>query len=417
MVKKIDMDEIELSNDEDDDNYDFNDLDEEDIDDELALPSNIASSIQSIEEKKELLQFKRSHSEVEWEEELLKRGESIDRRVDFERLKRMTSSKKSTGPALSTQQPKSQTKKPAAKRGRKPISYDIEEDEEVDKTVTVDEDDIDDPFAKKASKIFDDDDDDLFNSDEEAEFSSLYKKSTSKMIEVDEEADFDDMEADIDADEAVNDELDESELKEGDKKSVKESKKSKIDDLEEGLDDDDDTQKKSRSNKRLKSSRDIKPKKSKKSAVDNEEYIEKDSRSRRLSHASKLKSLDDEEEEGEEYEDDADDDSEVLRSTVEHANKLKNSLTSKRQSNLSNRLSVSTVSTIANFSEPDTSEEATLEDYESLRINRDKIIKYLYEPFFQNAVVGGFLRVAVGSTLDKSKLGCFCSLLSHSLYA
>ena len=85
------------------------DVGEDELDEELALP-DVLKSI-SYEEKKELFRFKHAHNEVfvyfivskhivgnfdwfmqqrDWEEEMLRRSDLLARKIDMERLKRMS---------------------------------------------------------------------------------------------------------------------------------------------------------------------------------------------------------------------------------------------------------------------------------------------------------------------------------------
>ena len=72
----------------------INALSDREISDELRLPDVLTSL--SRREKLDLIVFKRSHNEIDWEEELLQRQEFIARKADMERLKRMTATDKKT---------------------------------------------------------------------------------------------------------------------------------------------------------------------------------------------------------------------------------------------------------------------------------------------------------------------------------
>lgn len=61
--------------------------DEDEVDDELALPMILADY--DLVEKRKLLHFKKKHSEREWETELLRREDAIQKQHDLERLKQM----------------------------------------------------------------------------------------------------------------------------------------------------------------------------------------------------------------------------------------------------------------------------------------------------------------------------------------
>ncbi|KAJ1421402.1 hypothetical protein B484DRAFT_399474, partial [Ochromonadaceae sp. CCMP2298] len=58
------------------------------LDAELKLPDLLRGI--SAQEKRELLGFKNAHTEREWEEEVLRRSDLLARRVDMERLQRMS---------------------------------------------------------------------------------------------------------------------------------------------------------------------------------------------------------------------------------------------------------------------------------------------------------------------------------------
>ena len=121
----------------------INALSDREISDELRLPDVLTSL--SRREKLDLIVFKRSHNEIDWEEELLQRQEFIARKADMERLKRMTATDKKT-------------------KGKNKKSTTIEDSD----------DDLSD-FAGMGTMDSDDSDDDLFDSDEEREI--LAKKA------------------------------------------------------------------------------------------------------------------------------------------------------------------------------------------------------------------------------------------------
>jgi hypothetical protein len=66
---------------------DVDTLDVEDIEEELGLPGDLINL--GIQAKRELLVFKRSHNERDWEEEILRRIDSLGKSKDYDRLKRM----------------------------------------------------------------------------------------------------------------------------------------------------------------------------------------------------------------------------------------------------------------------------------------------------------------------------------------
>jgi hypothetical protein len=86
------------------------DIGEDELDEELALPEVLRTI--SYEEKRELYRFKHAHNERDWEEEMLRRSDLLARKIDMERLKRMSSKGAApVAPAAS----KGAAKKPEAK--------------------------------------------------------------------------------------------------------------------------------------------------------------------------------------------------------------------------------------------------------------------------------------------------------------
>jgi hypothetical protein len=128
---------------------DIRKLSDRDLKMELSLPEVLVSL--SRNDKLQLLMFKRTHTEIDWEEELLRRQELIARKIDLERLKRMTGKDKTT-----------------KAKGRKA------------KTVQESDDDLSD-LGDIGSIGSGDSDDDLFDSDEEREIlAKKAKKTVSK---------------------------------------------------------------------------------------------------------------------------------------------------------------------------------------------------------------------------------------------
>ena len=212
--------------DEDDEDFmdmddDMIDGDEDEIDDELALPDVLADI--SYKEKKELFAFKKSHTGVEWEEEVLRRTDLLTRKIDMERLQRMamgTGESSATAAAVAKRGGKPLRGKAATKAapGRKRKIEDEDEDGEED-----DDDDEPQPqqrrrsnraaavtsrSKKSRSKVEqsdgedeeeeeDDDDegrvseegsdDDLFDSDEEKEMSTRFKTDGTTALDDDED--------------------------------------------------------------------------------------------------------------------------------------------------------------------------------------------------------------------------------------
>ena len=147
------------------------DMDEEDLNDELELPPALRGL--TFQEKKQLYKYKQSHSNVEWESELMTRQEQYERNKDLERLMKMgggddDDKEESSDDDVGPRGGKRKAKKESSSRGRgkRVVDSDVEE------SVASSEDEegmIDDSD--------DNDDDDLFDSDEE---NDIIKNSKSK---------------------------------------------------------------------------------------------------------------------------------------------------------------------------------------------------------------------------------------------
>lgn len=172
-VEEDEMEEEEEDGEEGEDGEEEDDIDEEEIDEELALP-DVLSNI-SFNEKKKLLKFKRNHNEREWEEEVLRRSDLLARKIDMERLKRMTkgSIDKEKAKEAAPSRAKSASKRRVAKR-RAHIESD--ESDEAEKAEKEDEEEADEGEEEDQASDEDDDDDDLFDSDEEEEISKKFSK-------------------------------------------------------------------------------------------------------------------------------------------------------------------------------------------------------------------------------------------------
>ena len=183
--KVVNEEEFDGENDEDRELEDDEEIDDDELDDELALPEELLGI--SLKEKRELFKFKNSHTEIEWELELDKRTDVLNKKKDMERLKRMNQkkpeperpeSKKKVGKA------KARVKKPVPTKtnGKRKIDDD---DSEVSEEEDEDESESDESLHKEDNDADDDDDDDdvddddLFDSDEEEEIS---KKVRSKAL-------------------------------------------------------------------------------------------------------------------------------------------------------------------------------------------------------------------------------------------
>ncbi len=135
-------------------------LSERDLLYELNLPEGLRNLRRG--ELQELLQFKRTHTEIQWEAELVQRQDAQSKALDFERLKKMKG--------------EMEKKAPAGKKAKKGT---IESDEDDDIFGDSDEEDMGALPEPKAAVLLDSDDDDsiLFDSDDEREMS---KKKPAK---------------------------------------------------------------------------------------------------------------------------------------------------------------------------------------------------------------------------------------------
>jgi hypothetical protein len=144
------------------------DMTEEDLDDELALPDELKDA--DLETKREMYSFQQSHTEMEWEDELLRRVEEGRQMRDLERLQKMTGGQDKGAES-------GKGKKSAKKSSKKRRA----EEEEVDSDDAGDDDEEDDEDDEEegGDEVDDDDesDDDLFDSDEELEISNRGKES------------------------------------------------------------------------------------------------------------------------------------------------------------------------------------------------------------------------------------------------
>eukprot|EP01038_Epipyxis_sp_PR26KG_P012528 gene12528-16803_t len=200
------MDDDDYNKDENEDDYDNeSQMSVDDIDEELALPDVLASI--GLEEKKELLRFKRSHNEREWEVEVLRRTDMRAKKIDLERLKMMAQQSESTKnksargskkiavnkkksvveseydedddnsvdfpPVKASAAKKKATRgRPAKKANRSAALEDGEEDDE-DAVINTGDKASDKDSAMDVDD--DDDDDHLFDSDEEEEINKRVK--------------------------------------------------------------------------------------------------------------------------------------------------------------------------------------------------------------------------------------------------
>lgn len=66
-------------------------LDEDEIDNELELPKSLSNY--SIDLKRQLVVFKRNHTEIEWETEVLRINDLQQKQQDYARLARLNNAK------------------------------------------------------------------------------------------------------------------------------------------------------------------------------------------------------------------------------------------------------------------------------------------------------------------------------------
>ena len=150
-----DMDEEEdIFADDDGEEVLFPELSDRQVDDELRLPSALAAT--SRKEKRKLLLFKRSNNVRDYEVELVQRQDALSKKLDLERLKRMTGKAEDDDEPVTTRRTsaRSKAKAPAAKQRRRQVEEE-------------DEDEGEDEDEAAASE----DEDQLFDSDEEREIS------------------------------------------------------------------------------------------------------------------------------------------------------------------------------------------------------------------------------------------------------
>mmetsp|Transcript_11424 Transcript_11424/g.18601 ORF Transcript_11424/g.18601 Transcript_11424/m.18601 type:complete len:654 (-) Transcript_11424:72-2033(-) len=167
-------------------------MDEDDVNEELGLPKELMTSV-TLQEKRELLQYKQTHSELEWENEMMMRIEQLSKKKDMERLKQMTSAGGVEDSSAAAKKPKRKAKAtapvapvaPSKKyaKGRERKRYqdddeDVMEDEEGFEDESGSEMDMDDEEETDE----DEDEDDLFG-DEEYEAISKEQKARPKKQE------------------------------------------------------------------------------------------------------------------------------------------------------------------------------------------------------------------------------------------
>ena len=148
-------------------------MDDEYLDYELALPEALRTI--SNQEKKELYEFKQSHSNLEWEEELVRRVDLIAKNIDMERLQRMMSTSSAAG--ASTKVEKGKSKKSKTQSKKRLNDDDDDEDDKMD--VDEDEEDVEEVDEQSEGSGSDED---LFDSDEEEEITSRFKSKSKQKV-------------------------------------------------------------------------------------------------------------------------------------------------------------------------------------------------------------------------------------------
>lgn len=163
-------------------------MDEEDLDDELQLPKELNNSVK-FKEKYELLQFKRTHNELEWENAMMTRIEGLRKQKDMERLKQMTTvagTSLDSGPSKKKKKIEKKKAVPVAPkkytkgRGRKSIQ-DVE-DVEFENEDDFEDDDIESEGGGGSEDDDDYESDDLFNEQEIVDISKQTKASTASGV-------------------------------------------------------------------------------------------------------------------------------------------------------------------------------------------------------------------------------------------
>jgi len=171
--EQFNIDDYNDDDDDDDDNDDMVEIGDLDLDDELALPPVLLSCSRS--DKKSLLKFKRSHTQLEWEEELVRRSDQIAKKIDLERLKQMAQGagtgkmKGKTGAASTTSTTKAKTtktKKSGAKATIPDVVKSVDDDSDDDLFDSDEEEAIDRATASR-SKALNDRDDNLLDDDDD----------------------------------------------------------------------------------------------------------------------------------------------------------------------------------------------------------------------------------------------------------
>lgn len=155
---------------------DIEDYDESLIDEELNLPGDLVNL--NLQAKKELLLYKRSHNELDWEQEVLRRIDTMGKRKDLEQLRLLASEfKGGTSAPPSTIAAKKPRQPTVVKKRTRLAESESESDDATDpKRRKPTSTRASAPrLAAKPARDDDDDesDDDLFNSDEEEEANTL----------------------------------------------------------------------------------------------------------------------------------------------------------------------------------------------------------------------------------------------------
>mmetsp|Transcript_8850 Transcript_8850/g.13248 ORF Transcript_8850/g.13248 Transcript_8850/m.13248 type:complete len:634 (+) Transcript_8850:73-1974(+) len=138
-----------------------------DMEEELRrLPKDLLNL--SKQEKKELYKFKKTHNEMEYEAEIMRRVDNMQNKRDLERLKDMAAGPKRDEPPA---------KKPARSRVTKASST-----KQKHTVIRSDEEEEDDEIEESEEEMYSSSDDDLFDKDEIEEYSKITESSSVKPI-------------------------------------------------------------------------------------------------------------------------------------------------------------------------------------------------------------------------------------------
>lgn len=333
-----------------------------DIDDELRLPDDL--SLISKRERKELYLFKKTHTEIEYENEVMRRIELLQPKKDLERLKKMTEGVNMDESSSTTKRGGTTRKstRTTTKKSRPNIVEDEVEEQIIIKEPIepqVEQDEESEVFSQSSS------DDDLFGEDEINEITASRNNNTQQ--------------------------VDNNNNNNSTNNKVDNNDDIEIDDDDEDNDEDGNnnkkTNKKNKTKGRLRKGEKViqKPKKKKKTALDlyeEEEYNEESQ-----------ESSDNDDNDNKDNNDNSDDDND-------------DNITRKDQ----NKKRESSNITSNEEKEVDNSPLAELVDYQRIQTRRLFIEQWISEPFFDNVVKGSFVRLFVG-VQDDVQIYRMCEVL------